>query len=71
VLFTSVVRASARSMDSDQRPLILILVAVNETIEDVMMTGEGQWVEEALLKLGRIRVALLEEIAASGPTGLN
>jgi hypothetical protein len=41
VLFISVVRASARSMDSDQRPLILILVAVNETIEDVMMTGEG------------------------------
>jgi hypothetical protein len=71
VLFISVVRASARSMDSGQRPLILILVAVNETIEDVMMTGEGQWAEGALLKLGRIRVALLEEIAASGPTGLN
>jgi hypothetical protein len=58
-------------MDSGQRPVILILVAVNETIEDVMMTGEGQWAEDALLKLGRIRVALLEEIAASGPTGLN
>jgi hypothetical protein len=58
-------------MDSDQRPLVVILVAVNETIEDVMMTGEGEWVEDALLKLGRIRVALLEEIAASGPTGLN
>lgn len=71
MLFISVVRASARSMDSDQRPLVVILVAVNETIEDVMMTGEGEWVEDALLKLGRIRVALLEEIAASGPTGLN
>lgn len=71
MLFTSVVRESARSMDSDQRPLVVILVAVNETIEDVMMTGEGEWVEDALLKLGRIRASLLEEIAASGLTDLN
>jgi hypothetical protein len=31
----------------------------------------GEWVEGALRKLGRIRVALIEEIAASGPSGTN
>jgi hypothetical protein len=55
----------------DTRSLILILVAVNETIEDVITTGKGEWVEDVLLKLGRIRVALIEEIAASGPSCLN
>jgi hypothetical protein len=59
-----------RSVDAvGHRSLILILVAVNETIEDVITTGEGEWVEGAPLKLGRIRVALIEEIAASGPSG--
>jgi len=61
-----------RSVDAvDHRSLILILVAVDETIEGVITTGEGEWVEGALLKLGRIRVALIEEIAASGPRGPN
>jgi hypothetical protein len=36
-----------------------------------MTTGEGEWVEGALLKLGRIRVALIEEIAVSGASGTN
>jgi hypothetical protein len=36
-------RPGKREIDGQQRPLILILVAVNETIEDVMTTGEGEW----------------------------
>jgi hypothetical protein len=53
-------------MDADSATLVLILVAVTETIDD-LKTAEGEWVEDALLKLGRIRVSILQELAATGP----
>lgn len=63
------VRPPARSPDDFQR-VALTLRAVSEVIEDLIVIGAPE-LRGPLVNLGRLRVNLIEEFGALGPSLMN